>query len=90
MVSKDAILDILKRCDIALEGNVISKELVLQSFLQFLAESSYKDKHNNGFVLHTGSICYEACIIAYTALTCLLEDHIDSRALLDSLKQRES
>ena len=87
MVSKDAILEILKRCDIALEGNVISKELVLRSFLQFLAESSYKDKHNNGFILHTGSICYEACAIAYAAMTCLLEDHIDPREVVESLKK---
>ena len=87
MVSKDAILDILKSCDIALEGNVISKELVLRSFLQFLAESSYKDKHNNGFILHTGSICYDACAIAYAAITCLLEDHIDPREVVESLKK---
>ncbi|MDY6283622.1 MAG: DrmE family protein [Fibrobacter sp.] len=87
MVSNDAILGILKRCDIALEGNVISKELVLRSFLQFLAESSYREKHNNGFILHTGSICYEACAIAYATMTCLLEDHIDPREVVESLKK---
>lgn len=87
MVSKDAILNVLKKCDIALDGNVISKELILKSFLQFLAESSYKDKHNNGFVLHTGSICYDAGVIAYAALTCLLEDHVDPREVVESLKK---
>lgn len=87
MVSKDAILGVLKKCDIALDGNVISKELVLQSFGAFLAETSYKNKHNNGFVLHTGSICFDAIIVVHSILTCLMEDHVDPVEILKSLKK---
>ena len=87
MVSKDAILHILQKCDITLGGNVISKEIILRSFLSFLAETSFKDRHNNAFILHTGSICFDACAIAFAALTCLLEDHIDPKAVVESLKR---
>ncbi|MBR6125741.1 DrmE family protein [Candidatus Saccharibacteria bacterium] len=87
MVTKDTFLRVLQKCDIAVEGNIISKELVLRSFLSFLAETSFKDRHNNAFVLHTGSICFDACAIAFAALTCLLEDHVDPREVVESLKR---
>lgn len=85
MVAKDAILNVLKKCDIALDGNVISKEQVLRSFLAFLAETSFKGNHNNGFILHTGSICFDAVVVAYAILTCLMEDHVDPVEVLKSL-----
>ena len=87
MVSKEVVLQVLQKCDIAVDGDVISKEQVLRSFLHFLAETSFRDSHNNGFILHTGSICFDACAIAFTALTCLLEDHIDPREVVESLKK---
>lgn len=87
MVSKEQIKNILQKCDIALDGNIISKEEIMRSFVTFLEENSYKNKHNNEFILHTGSICFETIAIAYAVLTCLIEDHIDPTNTLKNLKR---
>ena len=81
----DAMLKVIQRCDICIDNNVISKELLLQSFSSFLSATIEKDKHNFGLVLHTGSKCFDAIVLAYAALSDILYNDINPEEILHSL-----
>ena len=53
---KNVIESIFEKCDILLDNQVFSKEVLLKTFGEFLADTIEKDDHNIGFVLHTGAI----------------------------------
>ncbi len=76
---------ILNRCDICLDGNVISKELLMTVQSEFLAETIAKEKHNIGVVLHTGSVCFDAMMIAYAAISSILFNQSDPEGVVQSL-----
>ena len=45
----------LKKCDIYLEDKIISKELILQSFLTFLSGEAGKEENRGSIFLNVGS-----------------------------------
>ena len=51
-----AITTILKKFDIYLDRTPISKELLLEKYLSFFADTMQEKKPAQGFALHTGSI----------------------------------
>lgn len=77
---------ILDHCDLLFEENVFSKEVIIQAFMDFLSMTSEKEKHNVGIVLHTGSVCYDAVMVVYVALMCLLYNKTDTDTIISSLK----
>ena len=60
-----AISEVIEKCDVCLAGNVISKELLIRTFSDFISTTIENKKHNIGIVLHTGSICFDAVLLAY-------------------------
>ena len=59
---------IIDKCDVCIDGNVISKELLIKTLSNFIS-STIEDKcHNIGIVLHTGSICFDAILLDYAAI----------------------
>ena len=60
MKAIEAIMKVLENCDVLLDGEVISKELLMRSFAEFLSTTTERDTHNVGYVLHTGSVCFDA------------------------------
>ncbi len=76
---------IIDRCDICLDGNVISRELLMSAQSRFVAETIAKDKHNVGVVLHTGSVCYDVIMIAYAAVSNILFNQSDPESVVQSL-----
>ena len=87
MKAINALKKIIERCDLLLEGNVISRELLMQTFADFLIETTNKEKHNAGFVLHTGSVCYNAVAVVYAASTCLVYNEYDTEDIIASLQE---
>lgn len=83
----EAILKIIDKCDLLLDGEVFSKEFLMQAFAKFLSATIEKEKHNVGFVLHTGSVCFDALALAYSAVTCLVynDANVDD-VIMNSLK----
>ena len=47
----------LEKCDICLDGRLISRELILRSFLKFLSGEAEKPENNGSIELHDGSQC---------------------------------
>lgn len=66
------IFDIFSDCDICLNGSVISKELLIQTFTEFVARTIEDEDHNIGIVMHTGSICFDVAILACAAISNIL------------------
>lgn len=80
------IKEILSKCKIAIEGNVISNETLMKYFSGYLSTASEKDEHNTGVVLHTGSICFDALAIVHAAITCMIFNESDTEDIISSLR----
>lgn len=76
---------ILERCEICLDGCVISQELLMRAFLSFISKTIEKDRHNINIVLHTGSVCFDAVLLSYIAISNILYNETDPIELVHSL-----
>lgn len=68
-----------------MDGCVISKELLMHAYYQFLSETIEKDSHNVNIVLHTGSICFDAMLLSYVAITDIFYNQNDPLEIIRSL-----
>lgn len=74
----DLFLDTISRCDVYLEGNWISNEIVLKTAEEFLEETLAEKKHSAALLLHTGSICYDAIAFVLCVLANIIFDENDA------------
>lgn len=86
MTAKEALDRIIGKCDLLVDGEIISKELLVRTYAEFLSSVTEKEKHNVGFALHTGSICFDAVAIAYAAATCLVYNEYQVDDVVESLQ----
>lgn len=77
---------VLKKCDIMLDGKIISKELLIQSFASFLSQTVGKRKHNVGIVMHTGSVCFDVLALTYAAIINLITNETGSNEIINSMQ----
>ena len=77
---------VISKIDIYIENEIISKEMIIKTFTDFLRSSSNKTEHNVGFVLHTGSVCFDACTIVFAAIACLLNNTSSIDEVLSDLQ----
>lgn len=82
----DAMRNVLNKCDIAVDGNTFSKEVLIRAYAEFLSQTVEKRKHNVGVVLHSGSLCFDALIITYAAITNLMFNQTGTGDVLESLR----
>ena len=83
---RNAMKRIIDKCDVCIDGNVISKELLIKTLSGFIS-STIEDKcHNVGIVLHTGSICFDAILLAYAAISNILYNETNAADLIHSLR----
>ena len=76
----------LEKCDIMLDGQIISKELLIQSFASFLLQTVGKRKHNVGIVMHTGSVCFDVLALTYAAIINLISNETGSDEIINSMQ----
>lgn len=53
---------IIEKCDVCINGSVVSKELLIKTFSSFVSSTIEDKQHNVGIVLHTGSVCFDAIL----------------------------
>ena len=82
---REAMKKIIKSCDICIDGNIISRELLLASFSDFIFLTIEKEKHNVSIVLHTGSICFDAILLACAAISNLLYNQTNANDIISQL-----
>lgn len=51
----DSMKKLIDKCDLYFEGHIVSKELLVKNYADFLA-SNFEKKHNVAISLHTGSV----------------------------------
>lgn len=75
-----------KKCVFLLDNEPFSQELLSQAFIQFIAETSFKDDHNVAFVFHTGSPVFDAAAIIFAAISNLVLNTTDTDDIVLSLE----
>ena len=85
VVSDIMIQKVFKRCELLLEDNLISCELITKVFSSYLATTINNEDHNIGIVLHTGSVIYDAIILAFVAVSNLIFNNVSSEDTVFSL-----
>lgn len=64
----DSMKKLIDKCDLYFEGHIISKELLIKNYADFLA-SNFEKKHNVAISLHTGSVCFDIITVLFAAIS---------------------
>ena len=80
----DSMKKLIDKCDLYFEGHIISKELLLQNYADFLA-GNFEKKHNVAISLHTGSICFDIITIVFTAISNIVYNQDNAEDFITSL-----
>lgn len=70
-LEENKIYEVLKKIEIRIQGQTISKEKLLKSFGQYLSQTFSKWDHNIGLIMHTGSVCFDAMLVTYAMILTL-------------------
>ena len=81
----DSMKKLIDKCDLYFEGHIISKELLLQNYADFLA-GNFEKKHNVAISLHTGSICFDIVSILFAAMSNIFYDQSTIDDFIESLE----
>lgn len=81
----DSMKKLIEKCDLYFEGCVISKELLVRNYADFLA-SNFEKKHNVAVSLHTGSVCFDIITILFTAISNIMYNRDNAEDFILSLK----
>ena len=84
--TSESIFSVINQLDIEYKGGVISKEHLIKGLNRFLADTIDKDKHNVDLVFHTGSDCFDAFLVVYAALACIMYDNRVVDEIIDTLE----
>lgn len=71
MTFNNRISAMLDKCDIYYKDLLISKESIIERYIEFLNKVIVGEKHSVSFALHTGSICFDVISIVAVTLGCL-------------------
>lgn len=82
---RNAMKKVIDKCDVCIDGNVISKELLIKTLSGFISSTIEDKRHNIGIILHTGSICFDAILLAYAAISNILYNETHATDLIHSL-----
>lgn len=80
----DSMKKLIEKCDLYFEGHIISKELLVQNYADFLA-GNFEKKHNVAVALHTGSICFDIITVLFSALSNIMYDQDNTEDFIKSL-----
>ena len=86
MTSDKLINAILNKCDVYFGDSDISKETILEKYLEFFAHSLVAKEHSVNFALHTGSICFDIVSIIAVTLGCLSYNLSTNEDVISSLR----
>lgn len=80
----DSMKKLIEKCDLYFDGHIISKELLVKNYADFLA-SNFEKKHNVAISLHTGSVCFDIITILFTALSNIMYNQDNAEDFVLSL-----
>lgn len=71
MTANNLISAMLNKCDIYYEDALISKENIIERYIDFFDNVFVGETHSVNFALHTGSICFDIISVVAVTLGCL-------------------
>lgn len=81
----ESMKKLIDKCGLYFEGHIISKELLVKNYADFLA-CNFEKKHNVAISLHTGSICFDIITVLFTAVSNIIYNQDNPEDFIDSLK----
>ena len=82
----ESLKKIMKKCDIYFEDRLISGELLLRSFMEFLTNEASKAENNGSIVLHLASSWFDAIAVALAALAVIAGNETDVESIVRNLR----
>lgn len=82
----ESLKKIMKKCDVYFEDRLISRELLLRSFMEFLTGEAGKAENNGSIVLHLASPCFDAISVAWAALAVIAGNETDVESIIRNLR----
>ena len=82
----ESLKKIMKKCDVYFEDRLISGELLLRSFMEFLTGEAGKAENNGSIVLHLASPCFDAISVAWVALAVIAGNETDVESIIRNLR----
>ena len=82
----ESLKKIMKKCDVYFEDQLISGELLLWSFMDFLTDEASKVENNGSIVLHLASPCFDAISVAWAALAVIAGNETDVESIIRNLR----
>jgi len=80
----DFLKKLIDNCDLVFEGHIISKELLIKNYADFLA-GNFEKKHNVTISLHTGSICFDIITVLVSVFSNIIYDRLTIDDFVNSL-----
>lgn len=88
--NEEIIYQVFEKCEIQIEGQTISKELLLKTFGDFLTQTIAKRDHNIGLVMHTGSLCFDVVLITYATILNLISNKAETVDIISSFSEGDT
>ena len=83
---RNSMNKIIEKCDVCINGSVVSKELLIKTFSSFVSSTIEDKQHNVGIVLHTGSVCFDAILLSFAAISNVLYNETNATDIVLSLQ----
>mgnify|MGYP007012348992 CR=1 FL=1 len=85
MSTHNQLTKFLEQCDISIDDEIISNELIMETYSKYLSGIYNIEEKKTGLALHTGSKCFDAVAIVLFALFCLVYDNSTPEDVISSL-----
>lgn len=87
--SNDAFMRLMNQCDIYLDNSLISKEQIIQRYMEFFSSMFNEPSHSLSVAQHTGSVCFDGVSLLFAAVGALALNVTDNNDVIRSLENED-
>lgn len=81
-----AFMRLMNQCDIFLDNSLISKEQIIQKYMEFFSSAFNEPSHSLLVAQHTGSVCFDGVSLLFGAVSSLALNVTDNNDVIRSLE----
>ena len=85
----EILKNLIKKCDIYFEDQLISSELLLRVFIDFLNDEADRPENEGSIILHPASPCFDAIAVSWSALAVIVGNSADVESIIRMLQPGE-
>lgn len=83
----EVLRNVLNKIDIRLEGASVIQNGLINGFIDFLCGSVGAEGFGRGIIMHTGSICFDAVLVVFSAIASILDSKIEIDDIISNLEK---